>query len=662
MSMTKYFYSFLLAMLVYVSASAQSTADYAVQITATTQTTPPKITLTWKPMSDTATIYYVYRKGINDATWPAALVTLAHVDTTYVDTAVIVDSAYEYQVIAVATSWQAAGYIYAGIKNPAIHSRGGLIMMVDSTFTDSCSAELHRLMKDLSGDGWQIFRHDVARGLSDTSVKSLIQADYTANPGVNAVLLVGHVAVPYSGDLNPDAHPNHLGAWPADVYYGVLGNVWTDMSILDTVAGYTANWNILGDGKWDQTTIPGTVSLQIGRIDFNNMPAFGTSEVYMMKNYLGRDHIYKMDSIYVNRRALISDNFGPFSGEAFAANGYRNFAPLLSRDSINNGIPFISSLNDSSFLWAYGCGGGSFGSAGGIGSSSDFATNQTKGIFTMLFGSYFGDWNVQDNFLRAPLCSPTPALTCCWAGRPNWYFHHMSLGQNIGFSARVTQNNDCSLYGPCNYGSHWVHVALMGDLSLRMNYIKPITSITITKVLHHGATVAWTASPDANVIGYYVYRSSNGEFGKYNKISGLISTLSYHDTVGTSGLVYYMVRPVKLQGTPSGGYYNLGIGVTDSATVSFPSYVALEQASFFDFSVYPNPASNNVSVSITSASDEIATVSIVNLSGQTILTGVKQLTTGTNIYSVNICQLPAGTYAIMVNTNDKQLVKKWVKL
>jgi hypothetical protein len=38
----------------------------------------------------------------------------------------------------------------------------------------------------------------------------------------------------------------------------------------------------------------------------------------------------------------------------------------------------------------------------------------------MVFGSYFGDWDSQDNFLRAPLASG--ALTSAWADGPTGIF------------------------------------------------------------------------------------------------------------------------------------------------------------------------------------------------------------------------------------------------
>ena len=42
--------------------------------------------------------------------------------------------------------------------------------------------ELARLKQDLVGDGWLVLRHDVAQTATVLSIKSLIQADYLADP------------------------------------------------------------------------------------------------------------------------------------------------------------------------------------------------------------------------------------------------------------------------------------------------------------------------------------------------------------------------------------------------------------------------------------------------------------------------------------------------
>lgn len=44
------------------------------------------------------------------------------------------------------------------------------------------------------------------------------------------------VPVAYSGDINPDAHNDHKGAWAADIFYGDLDGRWTDTLINNTSA------------------------------------------------------------------------------------------------------------------------------------------------------------------------------------------------------------------------------------------------------------------------------------------------------------------------------------------------------------------------------------------------------------------------------------------
>lgn len=383
----------------------------------------------------------------------------------------------------------------------------------------------------------------------------------------------------------------------------------------------------------------------------------------MMRRYLNKAHTYKVDLLPMRKRALVNDNFGAFSGEAFAANAWRNFTPMVSRDSIFN-LPFINTLADSAFQWAYACGGGSYTSAGGVGTTANFASaGATHAIFTMLFGSYFGDWNYTNSFLRAPLCTDTPALTSCWAGRPNWFLHHMALGENIGYSTRLTQSEFGSLYYPTNYMAGGVHVALMGDLTLRTDYIKPASSLVISPVAGHGANLSWTASPDPAVIGYYVYRTDSA-YGYYQRVSPMVTGTSFSDTVGTDGLKYYMVRPVKLQTTPSGSYYNLGLGVTNSGTIDFPVPTVSVPLSNMapDLTVFPNPAQSTIGVIITCSTGTTAYIYVTDMSGKILYPAVKQLEAGQNVMKLDITDLPAGNYAVTIRTSDGSVSAKWTKL
>ena len=643
-------------------AKSQTPLDHTVQLTAVTQASPAQIKISWKKLSS-ATGYQVYRKTKTAASFGTVLTTVAATDSIYTDNNVSADSTYEYQVIKTGGSNSATGYIYAAIKALPIHNRGTMLLLVDSTFTDSCSTEISTLMNDLSGDGWKVVLKDFARTASVSTIKSYIVNTYNADNTVSAVYILGHLAVPYSGDLNPDAHTDHKGAWPADVYYADIDGIWTDNSVNNTTSTGTRNDNIPGDGKYDQTTLPSNADLQIGRVDVSNMPAFSQTEVQMMRAYLKKAHNYKMDSLTMIHQALMDDNFGVSTGEPFAANGWRNFAPLLGYSGTQS-LDYISTLNTTTYQWSFGCGGGSFTSAGGIGTTANIASNNMNGIFSMLFGSYFGDWDIQNNFLRAPLCANTPMLTNCWAGRPHWFFHHMALGEPIGYSTMISQNNDGTYLTTSNYMTKGVHIALMGDPSLRQDYLKPVKNVNVTAVAGGGANITWTASPDPAVVGYYIY-SADDRYGAYKRRSPLVNVTTYNDSFGTDGTKYYMVRAVKVQNTPSGSYSNLSIGVASlPVTIDYPyseSQSVNTIGNIVSANLYPNPASDVLNIGVTAQKAVIGRVTITNINGQSLYTKDVQLNSGINNIQISLERLVPGIYYTNITSGGTTTSLAWVK-
>lgn len=534
-----------------LSLLAQTAKDTAVMVSASVTDSPPTIILSWP--SATANSYTVSRKALTATSWTVLTNNLPGTTTSYVDLDVAVHSTYEYRVYKSASP-AGYGYVYAGIQAEMIEERGTLILLVDDRFTSSLAVELARLERDLIGDGWTIIRHDVSSGDTPVNIKSLIVSDYNADPSeVNALFIFGHVPQPYSGNLNPDGHSNHRGAWPADVYYAEVNGTWTDTTVNNTSSSWPRQHNIPGDGKFDQTTIPSPVDLQVGRVDLYNMPAFALSETELLRQYLDKDHKFRCSLFSAQPRMLIDDNFGYFSGEAFAASGWRAGSSCFGASSVS-AKDFFTTLETDPYLMSYGCGGGSFTSAGGIGTTTDFTTRQVKSVFTLLFGSYFGDWDSQNNFLRAPLASSPWALTCGWSGRPHWHMHHMALGLPVGYSVRITQNNNTALYQRSSYGG-FVHIGLMGDPTLRLYPVAPPSQVSTHTNVSGDVVVSWTPSSDT-VEGYHVYRAPVSG-GAYTRLSTSLETGSvFIDSTSPAGTNSYMVRAVKLQKSGGGSYYN----------------------------------------------------------------------------------------------------------
>ncbi len=564
--MKKLVYCFALTLLSLASAAnAQvNSLQLSVSAEATIQENPPHITLSWL-QDDSATSYTVYRYDTDEGFWNVGVPVGKNL--TWTDTDVSIGIPYEYVVVKQAQvagtgAVQGFGYVYTGIDIPAQDFSGTVILVVDDTFANDLSTELTQWQNDLFSDGWRVIRHNVKRSDSVEFVQALIQNDMRNDTTAHTLFLFGHVPVPYSGFLNPDGHSQHFGAWPADVYYGDTMTDWSDVAsnaLSSATQGVgPANINVPHDGKFDPSTTE-EVDLQIGRVDFWNMPAFALSEEGLLKQYLNKDHAFRTGTLTAPKRALVSDNFAAY-GEGFACDAWRTYANLVGGANIHT-LDWFSTLDTAAYLWAYGCGGGDPISAGGIGSTSDFASKGTKAIFTMLFGSWFGDWNVQNDFLRAPLADPT-TLTCCWAGRPHWYVHHMAMGNTIGFSTQLSENSQAGgLYNQLNYSDpivEGVHMDLMGDPTLRMSYTSVPSNFISVSAQETGAFVRvnWEMSPSAE--GYYVYRANhwNDEYARVN--AAPVTQLTLVDSMPFYDSDYYVVRAVTKSGDVHGTYYSVG--------------------------------------------------------------------------------------------------------
>ncbi len=536
-----------------VSGFSQTPKDFALQLTASVQENPSQIILSWP--STNATNIKIYRKlDKNDPSFGNPIATISGTATQYVDDAVELGKEYEYRVEKGYSNYTANGYVLSGINVLPKEIRGQIILLVEASMATPLQEELMTLEKDLVGDGWTVVRHDVPASDTPPQVKNRIVQSYNAAPNeVKAAFIIGHVAVPYSGLIVPDGHPEHRGAWPADSYYGDMDGIWTDNTVNHTSSAEQRNHNVPGDGKYDQSNLPSDIELQVGRVDFHDLPVFGQNETELLRKYLNKNHAFRNKFFTATLRGLIDDNFG--GGSSFySSSSYRSFNVMFGAGNVHD-RDYFSTMATDSYLWSHGNGPGFYDRARDVGTSQDFANIEVKSVFTTLFGSYHGDWDVQNNFMRSALASGD-ILTCAWSGRPQWQFHQMALGENIGLCAKNT--NNAFEYEYTTHNTSSVHVGLMGDPTLRMHIIAPPSNLQLSE--NSGAELTWTASAD-DILGYYVYRRLKGA-GSFERVSAeIITATSFTATNLPSGLYEFMVRAVKLETTPSGSYYNLSQGI-----------------------------------------------------------------------------------------------------
>lgn len=558
-----------------LAACGQSTTNMrAVRVMADVDSATSTITLRWQELEG-ATGYTIYRRAAGATTWGAAIATLPGTALEYADASVDIGAGYEYKVQRSAED-TGYGYVRSGIAVPPVDYRGRVVLVVANGIADALETAIRQLENDLNADGWTVVRHDLTASATAVSVRALIQGDYnTAPQDVKAVYLLGHVPVAYMGAHAPDGHSYHSGAWPGDGYFGEMNGSWTDNSVTATGSSWAWNHNVPGDGKFDQSDFPSAVELQVGRVDLSRMNIFTESETELLEAYLDRAHAWKTAAFTVPQTAAVWDNL-EWSNYPLATSGYLSAVPCVGIDAVVQLEPSQGQFHqrylnyDDLFTYHGSTGLQQATSEGVIFPGTDnglwdslLVDNQHGGVFNLSVGSYYGDWDNTDNFLRAVIAKGN-ALAHMWSGMPNWYLHPMAMGEPIGYCAMRTMNNSNSDYSLQNGGwqgqsMEQSHMTLMGDPSLRMRYVAPPSELVATNE-DWFVNFTWTPSP-AQVNGYHIYRIDD--------VAGTIVRITPEPVQGTAFTSTtvpfvpgdrYMVRALQLVTTASGSYYDLSLG------------------------------------------------------------------------------------------------------
>jgi len=660
--------SFLLLILVGLSlyTKAQAVKDYAVLARAVVTKSPPSISLRWPLITTGITRYNIYRKAKDAQTWGSLKATILAADTMWTDTTVKVGELYEYNIQKMNSSaLVGVSYLLCGIEVPVTHSRGNVLVLTEKTLNDSIQSNIDLYLKDLAADGWKVFTTSVKRTDSVQTVRKEIRRMDALSGGLRSLVILGHVPVPYSGNFGQDAYytvppdghaPDHNGAWPTDAYYTIDSEDWTDNETNTTGITRAENKNLPGDSKWDNIDLPGTVKYYSGRIDLFNMPKFGKSEVTLIKNYLKKNHEFRFKMTNTVEKAVIDENFGASIG-AFTSTGWRNFSAMFGPKNIIEG-DYFTNCRKQNLLFGFGSGPGSYASCGGVGTTDSFVLGKPA-VFNMLFGSYFGDWDVANSFLRAPLAAPENGLTNAWSGRPYWQNHPLAIGEPIGYCTMISQNNPGKgqvLYANNVFGNT-IPIGLMGDPTLRLHMIAPPANVNA--VAASGNTkvnLTWTASVDPEVIGYYIYRSANPLSNNFPINKTPITGTNYTDNTPYQGTNHYFVKAVKLTKSASGSYFNLSHGIATSIAGITGAQANLENLNQRQFNVYPNPGKDEIRIQFVT-NPEKTDIELYDLQGKLLKLIAPEFNSDLQSQSINIQQLSQGMYFIKIGNSAVRFIK-----
>ncbi len=649
-------------------SKAQNIKDSSFLLSATSNSLKNTILISWTTTD--ATGYQISRKTTETDNWGTPLATISAANSFYLDSTALKGLVYEYRVAKVkGNSIRAIGYVASGIEVALNHYRKNILILVDSSTYNNIDSNAWKTLKnDYYMDGYGVTLMLVSEYSKPPAIKTKISTWSNVNRNLNnQCLLIGRVPVAYSGtmltnttDLPPDAHPDHGGAWPTDLYYAEFDGAWTDFLTMTTNITRAANLNNPGDGKFDPHFIPDNIDIQIGRIDFRMLPAQGISDFKMVENYLRKLHQFKIAAVKVPNKAFISDNFNYLGGEMPMRSGWNNASCMVGKNNITSTGNYFDSCKANSYLYANVMGGGSFTNCSGVGASNQF-TDSIRAVFNVMFGSYFGDWNTQDNFLRSCLASKGLTLTNVWAHRPHWYFHQMAMGMQIGHSVIIAQNNltDFSLkYGYIgsfggNYLDRRISMNLMGDPTLRMHYFDGAKNLNSNKTnSNKNVVLTWTASSEPGVVGYHVYRTSRNGGVYYPITTAPLNALTFTDLNPYNGTNYYVVKAIKLETSNTGTYYNSSLGVMAIVSGVVGTNTMLEENKTLSLSIYPNPASTQFTIE----TEINSLINIFDLQGRLMFTGLNK---NTNI-QINTSNWAKGIYIVNCSNGGVSKTEKLI--
>ncbi len=565
----------------------------------------------------------IYRRTVGASNWGQPI-QVNYQSPAFTDTNIDPGIAYEYRIWDT-NAFNSTGnarivlqqHLTAAVDLPPVHQRGKVIMMIENTIASPLQSEIANFRTNLVGDGWEVTSHLVSRQNDENLelnsgaieiIKGLINLDIQPNR-TNVVLMLGHVPVPMSGfhaadghDNQPQNRPDHRGAWTADGFYGSTNaNFFTDIgpTIIQNLDS-PQNSNLIGDGKYDQDRLPQPFGIAVGRIDFARMNTFTNApylpgfpnhtprsvEIELLRQYLNKNHRYRHGTLSFQRRMAGFRGFGQNRDTATSFYNAQNLAAaifglnhgkFLNMRSLPQRISYLFAFNEmNSFNTGMDL-GWEHSNASNVYShrTEDFnnINNEAPIGFHLVYGSYFGDWNLKvDNWMKGLLATPNAGLASVYYFPDKWRFEKMGLGAPIAVG--MEEFNDTSKYS--SYGifpngtiTPFFHetlspprmLSILGDPTLRAHVVPPPSNPTATGS-GRPISLSWTASPESNV-EYHVYRSANGIDGPFVHLTAIstVTGTTFVDSFAPNGTKLYQIRAAKRELSGSGSYMNLSQGI-----------------------------------------------------------------------------------------------------
>jgi hypothetical protein len=174
----------------------------------------------------------------------------------------------------------------------------------------------------------------------------------------------------------------------------------------------------------------------------------------------------------------------------------------------------------------------------------------------------------------------------------------------------------------------------------------PVQMISFTGLKENQINrLMWSTSSETNNKGFELQRSADGR--NFSTIAFIATKAERGNS--SSSLNYSFSDEKPFAGT---NYYRLK-QIDNDARTSYSSLVTLKGNKNFSVSaVYPNPAKDEIKLSINADRDGKITYSIIDITGKILQQKAVNLASGNNNLNLNIAALPAGLYQIRILTES----------
>ena len=519
-------------------------------------------------------------------------------------------------------------------------TNSGEMLIVSKT---SYNASIQPLVAWKNQSGIKTSVLTVPNGATATSIKSSINAFYTANPNLTYVLLLGdHQDLPtYSyGITGADEQ-----LW-SDTYYGQLeGTDFYPELLIGRLSGTTSDvqkmvTKILGyeknpvSGNW-MTKAAGIGSNEgydygdDGEADWQHLRSIGTQ----LTNF-GYTTIYEF-----------------YEGSQGGNDADNNPTAAMISTSMNDGIGLLNYT---------GHGALDIMSTGSYTNTDVNAlTNQGKYPFVVSVacnnGTFVGATSLCEAFLRAgSSLNPTGAIASCGSSIL------MAWAEPMQTQDKMTELIiDANAVGATSLGELFYG----GQLSMLENYANSGTAIEVmqTWVFFGDPSVTFrSAVPSVITATHPVQVSNQGVSLVVNSnTNGAKVTISQNNEILATGVIAAGSATVQVPALTS--MNDLMVTLTKKESTPYQGTVVVSNAlSTQDFQnqfvVYPNPASNYISISNKGNNLSEATIRIFDINGRIIATENKVILNGS--HQISIQSLRSGVYFLSIKEGNQSSIQK----